>query len=96
MLTSAGTLMRIDPETQHIVRRIRMADKQPAFLAFGAGSAWTANDADSSVSRIDPHTNRVVQTIPLGSYREIPCGIQATNDAIWVALGDAYCDPVNR
>ena len=73
-----------------------MADKQPAFLAFGAGSAWTANDAESSVSRIDPHTNRVVQTIPLGSYRKSPAESRRQNDAVWVALGDAYCDPANR
>jgi DNA-binding beta-propeller fold protein YncE len=35
----------------------------PAVLAAGAGSLWVANLADGSLSRIDPHSNRVIATI---------------------------------
>ena len=96
-LTSAGTLLRIDPETQRILRRIRIvAAKEPVFVAVGDGFVWTANLEDFSVSQIDPKTSRVVRTIPLGSYTQIPCGIATTRDAVWVTIGDAYCDTVDR
>lgn len=96
VLTSAGTLVRMDPETARILRRIHMAAREPAFVAVGAGSVWTANLDDFSVSQIDPRTNRVVRTIPLGSYTRVLCGIAATQDAVWVTVGDAYCDVANR
>jgi DNA-binding SARP family transcriptional activator/streptogramin lyase len=96
VLTSAGTLVRMDPETARVLRRIRMAAREPAFVAVGAGSVWTANLEDFSVSQIDPQTDKVVRTIPLGSYTRILCGIAATHDAVWVTVGDAYCDTANR
>ena len=96
VLTSAGTLLRVDPETARVLHRIRMAAKEPAFVTVGAGSVWTANLEDFSVSQIDPETDRVVRTIPLGSYTRILCGIAATHDAVWVTVGDAYCDSANR
>ena len=97
VLTSAGTLVRIDPETRRVLQRIRaVAGKEPEFLAVGNGSIWTVNHEDFSVSQIDPHTGRVVRTIPLGSYTRTLCGIAATQDAVWVTVGDAYCDSANR
>jgi DNA-binding SARP family transcriptional activator/streptogramin lyase len=95
VLTSAFTLIRIDPETQRIVTKIPMAAEQPALLAFGAGSLWTANRT-GSVSQIDPRTNKRVRTTPLGGYKSIPCGITATRNAVWVTMGDLFCDTVNR
>jgi DNA-binding SARP family transcriptional activator len=97
VLTSTGTIVRIDPETRRVLQRIRaVADKEPEFLAVGSGSIWTVNHEDFSVSQIDPQTHRVVRTIPLGSYTRILCGIAATQGAVWVTVGDAYCDSVNR
>lgn len=95
-ITAGGTLVRVDPETQRILARIRMVAKEPAFVAVGGGSVWTANLNDFSISQIDPHRDRVVRTIRLGGYTKTPCGIAATHDAVWVAIGDAYCDSVNR
>jgi DNA-binding SARP family transcriptional activator/streptogramin lyase len=95
VLTSAFTLIRIDPETQRIVKRIPMIAEQPELLAFGAGSLWTANRTDS-VSEIDPRTNKRVRTTRLSGYRSIPCGITATRNAVWVTMGDLFCDTVNR
>ncbi|HET8752612.1 MAG TPA: BTAD domain-containing putative transcriptional regulator [Gaiellaceae bacterium] len=95
VLTSSFTLIRIDPETLQIVKRIPMVAEQPVLLAVGAGSVWTVNRT-ASLSQIDPRTNKVVRTTPLGSYKNSPCGIAATQDAVWVAMGDLFCDTVNR
>ena len=96
-LTSAGTLVRIDPESRRVLRRIRVvAGKEPVFVAVANGFVWTANLADFSVSKIDPKTDRVVRTIPLGAYTQIPCGLAATQGAVWVTIGDSYCDSGNR
>ena len=38
----------------------------PSGIAVGGGAVWVANSFDGTVSRIDPQTNRVVQTIPVG------------------------------
>ena len=51
VLTSAGTVLGIDPETQRIVHRVSLAAKQPVLLAVGAGSVWTANLAGYSAVR---------------------------------------------
>jgi DNA-binding SARP family transcriptional activator len=96
VLTSGGTVLGIEPETRRIVRRVSLAAKQPLLLAAGAGAVWTLNLAGYSVSEISPVERRVVRTIALGSYASVPCGIAATHDAVWVAVGDAYCDSANR
>lgn len=96
VLTSADTVIRIDPETDRVLKRISLAAEQPALLAVGAGAVWTANVGGSSVTKIDPATDRVVRTIPLGSDTSIPCGLAAAGGALWVAVGDAYCDSSNR
>jgi DNA-binding beta-propeller fold protein YncE len=58
-----GLVYRINPSTNKIVKTIR-ASRQlggqygATQVAFGAGSAWFGN-ANSTISRIDPRTNRV-------------------------------------
>jgi DNA-binding SARP family transcriptional activator len=92
VITSRGSLMRIAPKEPQIVRRIAMSAEQPTLLAVGAGSVWTANHIGYSVSQIDPSTNRIVRTTPpLGRYDVIPCGIEATRDAVFVAFGETSC-----
>jgi streptogramin lyase len=92
VITSRGSLMRIDPRKPQIVRRISMSDEQPMLLAVGAGSVWTANHNGYSVSRIDPRTDKVLHTTPpLGRYDAIPCGIEAIRSAVFVAFGEASC-----
>lgn len=39
----------------------------PRFLAAGAGSIWTLNQGDGSLTRIDSHSRQVVRTIALGT-----------------------------
>jgi hypothetical protein len=69
-----------------------MSAQQPDLLAVGAGSVWTANHNDFSVSQIDPRNNRIVRTTPpLGSYHAVPCGITAAHGAVFVAFGETSC-----
>ena len=47
--------------------------------------------------QIDPRTNDIVRTIPLGGQTKIPpCEIAATRNAVWVAMGDTACDTVGQ
>jgi streptogramin lyase len=91
VITSRGSLLRIDPEEPQITHRIPMSNKEPTLLAVNAGSVWTANQIGYSVSQIDPHANRIVRTIPLGRYDAVPCGLKATRDAVFVAFGETTC-----
>src|SRR5205085_5884606 len=38
----------------------------PRFLTAGAGAIWTLNQGDGSLTRIDIHSRKVTNTIPLG------------------------------
>jgi DNA-binding SARP family transcriptional activator/DNA-binding beta-propeller fold protein YncE len=91
VITSRGDLLGIDPRTLQVVHRIPMSAQEPTLLAVGAGSVWTANHTGYSVSKIDPRTNKIVRTIPIGRYDAIPCGIKATRSAVFVATGEADC-----
>ena len=91
VLTSRGNLLGIGPRTLSVVHRIPMSAEQPTLLAVGAGSVWTANHIGYSVSQVDPDRNKVVSTIPLGSYSAIPCGIAATHGAVFVTFGETTC-----
>ncbi|MGN6406529.1 MAG: BTAD domain-containing putative transcriptional regulator, partial [Gaiellaceae bacterium] len=91
VVTSRGNLLRVDPEDLQITHRIPMADEQPMLLAVGAGSVWTANHQRYSVSQVDPDKNKVVRTIPLGSYDAVPCGIAAVRHTVYVTFGETTC-----
>jgi len=92
--TNQQQLIKVDPETHRIVKRTSVSNLDPAsFLAVGAGSVWLAG---ASVSEVDPVTNKVVRTIPVGGRARTPCGIAATRDAVWVAVGDSFCDTIGR
>ena len=86
-------LIKIDPERHRIAKRLFIPGLEPSFLAVGAGSVWLAGAA---VAEIDPKTNKVVRTIPLGGRTKALCGIAATRDAVWVAIGDVYCDTIGE
>jgi YVTN family beta-propeller protein len=49
----------------------------------GAGAVWVANSAGRTVSRIDPATNQVVRTIPVGN---VPVGIAIAGGLVWVTI----------
>src|SRR5438876_9866762 len=47
----------------------------------GNGAVWVARVSDNTVLRIDPQTNSVIATIPVGPQPE---GIAVTPGAVWV------------
>jgi hypothetical protein len=95
-----GRLTRIDARTARITARI---SARPNYFGgeavFGAGFIWTGNDDErykqgSTVSKIDPATNRVVgEPLVLGSPQSITFGA----GAVWVADHNGWLvriDPV--
>ena len=54
----------------------------PSGIALGKGAVWVANSLDGTVSRIDPGTNTVVQTIDVGNG---PAGVVYATGSVWVA-----------
>ena len=83
-----GRLIRINTRTGRISARV---SAHPVYfgsvLAFGAGFVWTGNDDEryqggSTVSKVNPRTNRVVgKPLVLGSPQSIAFG----QGAVWVA-----------
>ena len=88
-------LNRIDPATDKVSAAIEV----PIFLSTagalghelsaGAGSVWMVTEGETgefdALARIDPETEKVAATIPLGHPG---AGVAATDDAIWVTAPD--------
>jgi streptogramin lyase len=79
------TVWKIDPLVGRLESIVHLAH-QPIDVAFGEGAVWTAN-ADATVSRVDPKTERV-QTIALGRLPRLafPVRIVAGEGVVWVTL----------
>src|SRR5438309_962000 len=85
-------LLEFDPGTGLVVKRIPLGSRNPNALAVGAGSVWLVNQVDASVMQLDPKTRRI-RTIPVGNPSTASiCGIAASRDAVWVAIGNRYCE----
>ena len=85
-------LLEFDPGTGRVVKRIPLGSRNPNALAVGAGSVWLVSQVDASVLQLDPKT-RHIRTIPVGTPKSAAiCGIAASRDALWVAVGDRYCE----
>ena len=91
-----GQILRIDPATRRVVKRIPVHAE--AVVATGAGAVWAlAGDLQYSgdkgplrLLRIDPATNRIVARIPLrgpAGRGFAPFGLQIDQGAVWV-VGD--------
>jgi len=63
--TQNNELLKISPYTI-VTNEIIKVGKSPVSVALGEGAIWTLNAGDGSVSRVDPKTNKVVNTITLG------------------------------
>jgi streptogramin lyase len=60
----------------------------PIELAAGAGAIWVPIAGEGTVARIDPATNQVVATIPIGEPQGAfgsPYNVAARGDEVWVA-----------
>jgi virginiamycin B lyase len=77
-----GAVQRVDPGTNRVVATIPVGPT-PRFLAAGEGAVWILNQADGSVTRIDPSTDAVSATIAAdvaGSGGDIATG----RGKVWV------------
>jgi YVTN family beta-propeller protein len=62
----AGASTTATPAPSGPVQAVIAVGQRPGVPAAGEGAVWVPNTADGSVSRIDPRTNRVVATLPIG------------------------------
>ena len=67
--------------------------RRPVGIAVGSNAVWVANAGDGTVSRIDPQTNEVVKTIPVGSS---PSGVAAAAGFIWVTVQEHAPRPLGE
>jgi len=85
---AAGQVSRIDPGTGNEVARVPVGG-EPGAIASGGGAIWVADTADTAdtagaaVSKIDPATDRVTQTITLPWAH--PGAIAVGVGRVWVA-----------
>jgi YVTN family beta-propeller protein len=88
-----NSISRIDPATNRVVGSpIPIGSHHAGNLVVGAGSVWVTSDyrvdgaaEDVVVVRIDPPTNRAVETIPVGGH---PIDVAAAGGAIWVSVAN--------
>jgi YVTN family beta-propeller protein len=73
-------VVRIDPETRRVVRRIRVG-AGPLAVTVGAGAVWVTNRDSKTISRIDPATNKVIATIHLTAA---PYSMSFASGRLWV------------
>ena len=108
LLTNQGSAQRpvlfeIDPQTLQVVHRLDLTAEQDGAVAAGAGAVWTTggigggnNRLADGVTKIDPRTDRIIKTFPLGNQTRNTCGIAATPSAVWVTLGNTSCDTIGQ
>ena len=79
-------LLKIDPAANKVIDTIEVGPK-PRFLTAGAGSLWTLNQGDGTISRVDQKTGTLLATIPCGiegGGGEITFG----NGHVWATMFD--------
>jgi DNA-binding beta-propeller fold protein YncE len=78
-------VVRIDPRSTDVLARI-LVDGDVRGVGFEAGAVWATTEG--GVTRIDPSTNQVVRTIPLGSYESDtgPTAVGFLDGSIWVSI----------
>ena len=77
----SGSLVRLDPARNRVVRRIRLA---PGIcpVAFAAGSLWVGNDRADVVYRVDPRRGRVLTRLRVAHW---PAHFAAGAGGVWVS-----------
>jgi YVTN family beta-propeller protein len=90
-----NSISRIDPQTNQVVGEPIPIGYHAGNIAAGYGNVWVTSDyrgVDAFPApfpehvvlvRIDPKTNQVVDTIPLGGH---PVDVEVTEDAVWVSI----------
>lgn len=89
------SISRVDPQTNQVVGEPIPIGYHAGNIAAGYGNVWVTSDYRGvqafpapfpdhvSLVRIDPKTNKVIDTIPLGGH---PVDVEVTEDAVWVSI----------
>ena len=76
-------LVRLNPSSGRVQKRIRIAEVGADALAFGDGAVWVVAGYKGYLTKIDPRTNRVTETI-----RSLPgnmCCVAVGGGFVWAA-----------
>jgi ABC-type oligopeptide transport system substrate-binding subunit/class 3 adenylate cyclase/streptogramin lyase/predicted Ser/Thr protein kinase len=65
-VAEANKVFRVDPVSRRVVKSIPVP--QADVLAYGEGAVWVGQSNASSISKIDPRSNQVVQTTTLRGF----------------------------
>lgn len=69
----------------------------PSSIAIGAGAVWAAKNEANAIVRVDPASNAVTDTVPLGGK---PWALVASDEAVWISDWDddalIRVDPASR
>jgi YVTN family beta-propeller protein len=101
VLGAAGTVVRVDPESNRIVGTPLRVPADAEAIAVGDGALWVARVAPGDlgaagkdqVTRIDLATGRTVATI---TVRRAPLDLAVTPGAVWVPNAGGGGDSVTR
>ena len=81
---AAGTLARIDPQTNWVTRRARL--KPGVFsVTHGFGALWVVNYKRNTLTRVDPSSMRA-RSVRVGA---VPDGLLAAYGRVWVTAWEA-------
>ncbi|MEP7360334.1 MAG: hypothetical protein ABI744_02015 [Chloroflexota bacterium] len=80
-----GHLRRLNPDTNTFVADIEVPPGADAVVA-GSASVWLTDPAGNSLIEIDPATNTLRSTTPVGSH---PQFLAADRDSVWVLNQDS-------
>jgi YVTN family beta-propeller protein len=81
-VAARSNVTRIDRLSLATIKKIHTSDSVVG-VAIGGGSVWVTNYLAGTISRIDPRTNRVVDTFKVGGN---PTWVAVTADRIWVTV----------
>jgi streptogramin lyase len=85
---SPASLWRIDSATKRFLGSVRLGHSAQGSVATGDGAVWVAN-SDGILLRVDPNSQTVAKTIPLGTliYPAVPWDALAVGEgSVWVAV----------
>jgi DNA-binding beta-propeller fold protein YncE len=63
---NTGTVTRVDPDVDAVVATSRRVSMNPTGIAVGAGEGCVPDGATNALLRLDPTTDRIAGSIPLG------------------------------
>lgn len=84
----------VDPRTNRLTDRVAVGHT-PTSVAVGSGSVWVLNQGETTVSKIDAETGRLVSTIGISELNSrAAAGIAYGFEAAWA--GEGYAGTVTR